>query len=102
MTEGQDKTETLEELKKITTDNTVHKKRADVFYKHKRTCRAKAQKQPTHGAICMEYQNQLPVATRYLGTFTGLLQHKIGFKKTRSLSQFEVIRTWSATKILVF
>ena len=61
MTEGQDKTETLEELNKITTANTVHKKRADVFYQHKRACRAKAQKQPTHGAICMDYQKQLPV-----------------------------------------
>lgn len=41
-------------------ENTLHKKRADVFYVRKQEARSKAEKDLSFEAVCMDYQKNLP------------------------------------------
>ncbi|KAJ8918941.1 hypothetical protein NQ315_016843 [Exocentrus adspersus] len=53
--------EILTSLRGLESENTVHKKKAEVFYERKRTLRYKCQRDKESEAICMDFQKNLPV-----------------------------------------
>ena len=50
----------VKERQTVEVQNTLHKKKAAVFYERKRAARAKAETDRTYEAICMDYQKNLP------------------------------------------
>lgn len=56
--------ELLQTRRSLEVENTVHLKRADVFYERKRKARQNAEKNRNFEAICMDYQKNLPVPNK--------------------------------------